>query len=229
MFNVQLSSVNYSKCKKPRWLRLRLILDWDLGINCINNDDINHNDSLEFVFSQGKNLVPPGSGGVKLNYTVLLGEMPCSVTVSDTQLLCEPPNLTGQYKVMVIYSVDVSEKQLAFVWPKIYQMTQRFYWILSRLWLCCLRILLNKKYNLVFHISLKIYPDFKLLYFDIVCSRKCQNLSVKAFFQATTLIDQCFLLISLILVICTKVILNTVAQLSCSAKMWSLWLAWQRV
>ncbi|GAA6107030.1 plexin-A2 isoform X1 [Tachysurus ichikawai] len=53
------------------------------------------------IILKGKNLVPPGSGGVKLNYTVLLGEMPCSVTVSDTQLLCEPPNLTGQYKVMV--------------------------------------------------------------------------------------------------------------------------------
>lgn len=60
------------------------------------------------VFCQGKNLVPPGSGGMKLNYTVLLGETPCSVTVSDTQLLCEPPNLTGQYKVMVIQSVYVN-------------------------------------------------------------------------------------------------------------------------
>ncbi|KAI4893025.1 hypothetical protein NFI96_034246 [Prochilodus magdalenae] len=53
------------------------------------------------IILKGKNLVPPASGGVKLNYTVLLGETPCSVTVSDTQLLCEPPNLTGQYKVMV--------------------------------------------------------------------------------------------------------------------------------
>lgn len=50
---------------------------------------------------QGRNLVPPASGGVKLNYTVLIGETPCSVTVSESQLLCEPPNLTGQYKVMV--------------------------------------------------------------------------------------------------------------------------------
>uniref|UniRef100_A0A8C2Q4D9 Plexin A2 n=1 Tax=Cyprinus carpio TaxID=7962 RepID=A0A8C2Q4D9_CYPCA len=39
--------------------------------------------------------------GVKLNYTVLIGETPCSVTVSESQLLCEPPNLTGQYKIMV--------------------------------------------------------------------------------------------------------------------------------
>uniref|UniRef100_A0AAR2LU37 Plexin-A2 n=1 Tax=Pygocentrus nattereri TaxID=42514 RepID=A0AAR2LU37_PYGNA len=53
------------------------------------------------IILKGKNLVPPTSGGVKLNYTVLLGETPCSVTISDTQLLCEPPNLTGQYKIMV--------------------------------------------------------------------------------------------------------------------------------
>uniref|UniRef100_A0A8C7GZ86 Plexin-A2 n=1 Tax=Oncorhynchus kisutch TaxID=8019 RepID=A0A8C7GZ86_ONCKI len=53
------------------------------------------------IILKGKNLVPPASGGVKLNYTVLIGETPCSVTVSETQLLCEPPNLTGQYKVMV--------------------------------------------------------------------------------------------------------------------------------
>lgn len=50
---------------------------------------------------QGKNLCPPASGGAKLNYTVLIGETPCAVTVSETQLLCEPPNLTGQHKVMV--------------------------------------------------------------------------------------------------------------------------------
>ncbi|XP_041954535.1 plexin-A2 [Alosa sapidissima] len=53
------------------------------------------------IILKGRNLVPPASGGVKLNYTVLIGETPCSVTVSETQLLCEPPNLTGQYKVMV--------------------------------------------------------------------------------------------------------------------------------
>uniref|UniRef100_A0A8C9XT31 Plexin-A2 n=1 Tax=Sander lucioperca TaxID=283035 RepID=A0A8C9XT31_SANLU len=53
------------------------------------------------IILKGRNLVPPASGGVKLNYTVLIGETPCSVTVSENQLLCEPPNLTGQYKVMV--------------------------------------------------------------------------------------------------------------------------------
>uniref|UniRef100_A0A672MXN1 Plexin-A2 n=1 Tax=Sinocyclocheilus grahami TaxID=75366 RepID=A0A672MXN1_SINGR len=53
------------------------------------------------IILKGKNLVPSASGGVKLNYTVLIGETPCSVTVSESQLLCEPPNLTGQYKIMV--------------------------------------------------------------------------------------------------------------------------------
>ncbi|KAL4623785.1 plexin-A2-like [Arapaima gigas] len=53
------------------------------------------------IILKGRNLVPPASGGVKLNYTVLIGETPCSLTVSETQLLCEPPNLTGQYKVLV--------------------------------------------------------------------------------------------------------------------------------
>ncbi|KAM9751077.1 plexin-A2 isoform 1-T2 [Menidia menidia] len=53
------------------------------------------------IILKGRNLTPPGSGGVKLNYTVLIGETPCSVTVSESQLLCEPPNLTGQYKVVV--------------------------------------------------------------------------------------------------------------------------------
>ncbi|KAI7794329.1 putative plexin-A2 [Triplophysa rosa] len=52
------------------------------------------------IILKGKNLVPSASG-VKLNYSVLIGETPCSVTVSETQLLCEPPNLTGQYKIMV--------------------------------------------------------------------------------------------------------------------------------
>uniref|UniRef100_A0A8C6LSD4 Plexin A2 n=1 Tax=Nothobranchius furzeri TaxID=105023 RepID=A0A8C6LSD4_NOTFU len=53
------------------------------------------------IILKGRNLIPLASGGVKLNYTVLIGETPCSVTVSESQLLCEPPNLTGQYKVLV--------------------------------------------------------------------------------------------------------------------------------
>lgn len=55
-----------------------------------------------FLSIQGKNLIPPVAGGnVKLNYTVLVGEKPCTVTVSDAQLLCESPNLIGRHKVMV--------------------------------------------------------------------------------------------------------------------------------
>lgn len=56
---------------------------------------------LPSLLLKGRNLVPSASGGAKLNYTVLIGNMPCSLTVSDTQLLCEPPNLTGQHKVLV--------------------------------------------------------------------------------------------------------------------------------
>ncbi|KAG8132027.1 hypothetical protein E2320_009915, partial [Naja naja] len=55
------------------------------------------------IILKGKNLCPPASGGAKLNYTVLIGETPCTVTISETQLLCEPPNLTGQHKVMVSF------------------------------------------------------------------------------------------------------------------------------
>ncbi|NWT56401.1 PLXA4 protein, partial [Erythrocercus mccallii] len=48
-----------------------------------------------------RNLIPPVAGGnAKLNYTVLVGEKPCAVTVSDVQLLCESPNLIGRHKVM---------------------------------------------------------------------------------------------------------------------------------
>uniref|UniRef100_A0A663F8P5 Plexin A2 n=1 Tax=Aquila chrysaetos chrysaetos TaxID=223781 RepID=A0A663F8P5_AQUCH len=53
------------------------------------------------IILKGRNLCPPAPGGAKLNYTVLIGETPCAVTISETQLLCEPPNLTGQHKVMV--------------------------------------------------------------------------------------------------------------------------------
>uniref|UniRef100_A0A8C3HVT5 Plexin-A2 n=1 Tax=Chrysemys picta bellii TaxID=8478 RepID=A0A8C3HVT5_CHRPI len=53
------------------------------------------------IILKGKNLIPPVTGGnAKLNYTVLIGEKPCVVTVSDVQLLCESPNLIGRHKVM---------------------------------------------------------------------------------------------------------------------------------
>uniref|UniRef100_A0A8D0G2G5 Plexin A1 n=1 Tax=Strix occidentalis caurina TaxID=311401 RepID=A0A8D0G2G5_STROC len=50
---------------------------------------------------KGRNLLPPAGGNSRLNYTVLIGDTPCTLTVSETQLLCESPNLTGQHKVTV--------------------------------------------------------------------------------------------------------------------------------
>ncbi|XP_015207910.2 plexin-A4 [Lepisosteus oculatus] len=53
------------------------------------------------IILKGRNFLPPAPGGnAKLNYTVLIGEKPCTLTVSDTQLLCESPNLTGRHKVL---------------------------------------------------------------------------------------------------------------------------------
>lgn len=51
---------------------------------------------------KGKNLIPSAAGNYRLNYTVLIGDKPCVLTVSDTQLVCEWPNLTGQHKVTVL-------------------------------------------------------------------------------------------------------------------------------
>ncbi|XP_062977439.1 plexin-A1 isoform X1 [Elgaria multicarinata webbii] len=50
---------------------------------------------------KGRNLLPPAPGNFRLNYTVLIGDTPCALTVSETQLLCESPNLTGQHKVTI--------------------------------------------------------------------------------------------------------------------------------
>uniref|UniRef100_A0A674NMX2 Plexin A1b n=1 Tax=Takifugu rubripes TaxID=31033 RepID=A0A674NMX2_TAKRU len=50
---------------------------------------------------KGRNLIPSAPGNTKLNYTVLIGETPCVLTLSETQLLCEWPNLTGEHKVTV--------------------------------------------------------------------------------------------------------------------------------
>ncbi|NWT53550.1 PLXA1 protein, partial [Erythrocercus mccallii] len=50
---------------------------------------------------KGRNLLPPAAGNSRLNYTVLIGDTPCILTVSETQLLCESPNLTGQHKVTI--------------------------------------------------------------------------------------------------------------------------------
>ncbi|KAK1335128.1 hypothetical protein QTO34_004708 [Cnephaeus nilssonii] len=90
-----LNKTNFTYYPNPCWklrqedrqpaVAVALTLGWELG----------------FLSIQGKNLIPPVAGGnVKLNYTVLVGEKPCAVTVSDVQLLCESPNLIGRHKVM---------------------------------------------------------------------------------------------------------------------------------
>uniref|UniRef100_A0A8B9H0K7 Plexin-A1 n=1 Tax=Astyanax mexicanus TaxID=7994 RepID=A0A8B9H0K7_ASTMX len=48
---------------------------------------------------KGRNLFPAAPGNSRLNYTVLIGETLCVLTLSETQLLCEWPNLTGQHKI----------------------------------------------------------------------------------------------------------------------------------
>ncbi|KAF3860045.1 hypothetical protein F7725_000300 [Dissostichus mawsoni] len=50
---------------------------------------------------KGRNLIPSAPGNSRLNYTVLIGETPCILTLSESQLLCEWPNLTGQHKVTI--------------------------------------------------------------------------------------------------------------------------------
>uniref|UniRef100_A0A674E7L2 Plexin-A1 n=2 Tax=Salmo trutta TaxID=8032 RepID=A0A674E7L2_SALTR len=50
---------------------------------------------------KGKNLIPAAPGNARLNYTVLIGETPCVLTLSESQLLCEWPNFTGEHKVTV--------------------------------------------------------------------------------------------------------------------------------
>uniref|UniRef100_A0A8C2L8Q2 Sema domain-containing protein n=1 Tax=Cyprinus carpio TaxID=7962 RepID=A0A8C2L8Q2_CYPCA len=53
---------------------------------------------------KGKNLIPSAAGNYRLNYTVLIGAEPCVLTVSDAQLMCESPDLSGQHKVTVSVS-----------------------------------------------------------------------------------------------------------------------------
>uniref|UniRef100_A0A8C6EY76 Plexin A1 n=1 Tax=Marmota marmota marmota TaxID=9994 RepID=A0A8C6EY76_MARMA len=64
---------------------------------------------------KGRNLLPPAPGNSRLNYTVLIGSTPCVLTVSETQLLCESPNLTGQHKVTV--HGDLCVPRLCFLSP----------------------------------------------------------------------------------------------------------------
>uniref|UniRef100_A0AAY4ESB7 Plexin-A1 n=1 Tax=Denticeps clupeoides TaxID=299321 RepID=A0AAY4ESB7_9TELE len=50
---------------------------------------------------KGRFLIPSAPGNYRLNYTVLIGETPCVLTVSETQLMCEWPELTGDHRVTV--------------------------------------------------------------------------------------------------------------------------------
>uniref|UniRef100_A0A8C1NGW5 Plexin A1 n=1 Tax=Cyprinus carpio TaxID=7962 RepID=A0A8C1NGW5_CYPCA len=49
---------------------------------------------------KGKNLIPSAAGNYRLNYTVLIGDEPCVLTVSEAQLMCESPDLSGQHKIL---------------------------------------------------------------------------------------------------------------------------------
>ncbi|XP_069040201.1 plexin A3 [Lepisosteus oculatus] len=54
------------------------------------------------IILKGKNLIPPAPGNTRLNYTVLIGETPCLLTVSESQLLCDSPDLTGEQRVTIV-------------------------------------------------------------------------------------------------------------------------------
>uniref|UniRef100_A0A8C5SUY5 Plexin A3 n=1 Tax=Laticauda laticaudata TaxID=8630 RepID=A0A8C5SUY5_LATLA len=54
------------------------------------------------VVLKGRNLIPAVSGSTRLNYTVLIGGEPCTLTVSETQLLCDSPSQTGEQPVMIL-------------------------------------------------------------------------------------------------------------------------------
>ncbi|XP_039655380.1 plexin A3 [Perca fluviatilis] len=54
------------------------------------------------IILKGKNLIPAAPGTSRLNYTVLIGESPCLLTVSENQLLCDSPDLTGEQRVLII-------------------------------------------------------------------------------------------------------------------------------
>lgn len=61
------------------------------------------------ILLKGRNFLPAtNSGNGKLNYTVLIGEKPCILTVSENQLLCESPNLIGRHKILVSDTAHVA-------------------------------------------------------------------------------------------------------------------------
>lgn len=75
---------------------------WVLKLDAIHIQSICVNDPAKLVcVFQGKNLIPPAPGNNRLNYTVLIGESPCLLTVSENQLLCDSPDITGEKRVVV--------------------------------------------------------------------------------------------------------------------------------
>lgn len=57
-----------------------------------------------FISQQGKNIIPPAPGNARLNYSVMIGETTCLLTVSESQLLCDSPDLTGEQRVTVSFT-----------------------------------------------------------------------------------------------------------------------------
>uniref|UniRef100_A0A8B9LPK5 Plexin A3 n=1 Tax=Astyanax mexicanus TaxID=7994 RepID=A0A8B9LPK5_ASTMX len=54
------------------------------------------------IILKGKNLIPPAPGNARLNYSVMIGGTPCLLTVSESQLLCDSPDLTGEQRVLIL-------------------------------------------------------------------------------------------------------------------------------
>lgn len=104
----QILSLSFSACLEFWSSNLDHLLSWRYPWECTDyfsdSEDMCH---LKCQYClrdllQGRNFLPPiSSGNGRLNYTVLIGEKPCMLTVSETQLLCESPNLTGRHKVLV--------------------------------------------------------------------------------------------------------------------------------
>ncbi|KAB0399439.1 hypothetical protein E2I00_006224 [Balaenoptera physalus] len=118
------------------------------------------------IILKGKNLIPPVAGGnVKLNYTVLVGEKPCTVTVSDVQLLCESPNLIGRHKVMTdIHELtsDLDGAGIPFLDYRTYTMRVLFPGIEDHPVLRDLELINNKVFLLSFVRTLESQRSFSM-------------------------------------------------------------------
>lgn len=56
---------------------------------------------ISVIILKGRNLLPPAAENSQLNYRVLVRDTLCTLTVSNTQLFCKLPNLTGQHRIRV--------------------------------------------------------------------------------------------------------------------------------